>query len=360
MKREIGQSAAVVVIVVVVVGIVGGLIGYYVKPAAPATTVTVTVPGPTVTVTVTAPENKRFSNIHIYFFPGGAVGDTFATVVYNGAVAAAQDLGCHVIYEWSGWDPATMITQFQQAMAASPDGICIMGHPGDNAFDPFIAQAENMGIIVTSANTTLPVAESLYFTKGFGYVGQDLYASGYKLGTAAAKELNLQPGDRAMVWGLLSQPTRGLRTQGIIDALHADNVVVDYIEITSAINSDASLGVPVVTAYIAAHPDVKLIVTDHGSLTATIPTYLSAAGKTPGQIGAAGFDTLGPTIAGIENNWITCVLDQQQWLQGYLPILQVCLTKAYGFSGLYIDTGAGIVDKTNCTAIAALSAEGIR
>jgi simple sugar transport system substrate-binding protein len=360
MKREIGQSAAVVLIVVVVVGIVGGMIGYVLKPAevTPGATVTVTVP---VTVTVTAPpENKHFSGVSIYFFCGGAIGDTFATVVYNGAVSAAKDLGCSVTYEWSGWDPQKMVTQFQEAMAARPDGICIMGHPGDNAYDPFIAQAEAQGIIVTSVNTTLPVAESLYYTKGFGYVGQELYASGWKLGQACVTELNLKAGDRAMVWGLLSQPTRGLRTKGIIDALENNGVNVDYIEITSAINADASLGVPVCTAYIAAHPDVKLIVTDHGSLTATLPTYLSSAGKSPGDIGAAGFDTLGPTIKGIQDGWITCVLDQQQWLQGYLPILQVCLTKLYGFSGLHIDTGAGIVDKTNCAAIASLSAAGIR
>jgi len=358
MKGEISQKAAVMLVIVIVAAIVGGAVGYVLKPAevTPGTTVTVTVPGPT--VTVTAP--KRFSGISIYFFCGGAIGDTFATVVYNGAVAATEDFGTNTTYEWSGWDPATMVTQFQEAIAARPDGICIMGHPGDDAYAPFIKQAEDLGIIVTSVNTTLPANEALYYTKGFGYVGQELYASGWKLGSACVTELDLKAGDRAMVWGLLSQPTRGLRTKGVIDALENVGVTVDYIEITSAINADASLGVPVCTAYISAHPDVKLIVTDHGSLTATLPTYLSSAGKTPGQIGAAGFDTLAPTIAGIKDGWITCVLDQQQWLQGYLPILQVCLTKLYGFSGLHIDTGAGIVDSTNYAAVESLSAAGIR
>jgi simple sugar transport system substrate-binding protein len=35
------------------------------------------------------------------------------------------------------------------------------------------------------------------------------------------------------------------------------------------------------------------------------------------------------------------------WLQGYLPIFQVCLTKVYKFAGLYIDTGSGIINKSN-------------
>ena len=41
------------------------------------------------------------------------------------------------------------------------------------------------------------------------------------------------------------------------------------------------------------------------------------------------------------------MIDQQPWLQGYLPILQLCLTKTYGFSGLHIDTGGGFADKGN-------------
>ena len=40
-------------------------------------------------------------------------------------------------------------------------------------------------------------------------------------------------------------------------------------------------GTPTFTGYVTSHPDVKLIVTDHGGLTATAQTYLSAAGKQP-------------------------------------------------------------------------------
>ena len=36
-----------------------------------------------------------------------------------------------------------MTTQFQQAAATKPDGIAVMGHPGDTAFDPLIDAAEN-------------------------------------------------------------------------------------------------------------------------------------------------------------------------------------------------------------------------
>ena len=60
---------------------------------------------------------------------------------------------------------------------------------------------------------------------------------------------------------------------------------------------------------------------------------MKAAGKRPGQIKAAGFDMSQGSIAAIKSGWLGLVIDQQEWLQGYLPILQICLTKVYGFSG---------------------------
>ena len=57
------------------------------------------------------------SGTDIVFFPGGSPGGPFATVVYNGAVAAAADLGANVEYVWSDWNPEKMVTQFAEAAA---------------------------------------------------------------------------------------------------------------------------------------------------------------------------------------------------------------------------------------------------
>jgi simple sugar transport system substrate-binding protein len=303
---------------------------------------------------------KHFAGIRIVFFPGGSEGGPFASVVYRGAKAAEEDLGCTVDYVWSGWLPDKMVAQFKDAIARRPDGIAIMGHPGVAAYGPLVDEAESKGIIVTSQNTTLPAIEEKYKARGFGYVGQELYPSGVMLAKGAAQRAGLKKGDRAMVWGLLGQETRGLRTKGCIDALKQLGVTVDYIEISDAVNSDASLGTPVVASYIATHPDVKLLITDHGALTATLGTYLNGARKKPGDIYTAGFDLSAATAAAIKEGWVGCVLDQQPWLQGYLPILQICLTKKYGFAGLHIDTGAAIIDKTNIDFVAPLAEKGIR
>jgi simple sugar transport system substrate-binding protein len=303
---------------------------------------------------------KHFEGIRIVFFPGGSEGGPFASVVYRGAKAAEEDLGCKVDYVWSGWLPDKMVAQFKDAIARRPDGIAIMGHPGVAAYAPLVDEAVAKGIIVTSQNTTLPAIEDKYKAQGFGYVGQELYASGVMLAKGAAQRAGLKNGDRAMVWGLLGQETRGLRTKGCIDALKEMGVTVDYIEISDAVNSDASLGTPIVASYIATHPDVKLLITDHGALTATLGTYLNAARKKPGDIYTAGFDLSAATATAIKEGWVGCVLDQQPWLQGYLPIVQICLTKKYGFAGLHIDTGAAIIDKTNIDFVAPLAEKGIR
>ncbi len=303
---------------------------------------------------------KWCSSVKITFFPGGPEGGVFAVNVYNGAVQAAADLGAKVSYVWSDWDTTKMIQQFQEAMATKPDGIAVMGHPGDPSFDTLIDQAETQGIIVTSQNTELPLAQAKYAANGFGYVGAVNYDAGHALGVEAVKRFNLQKGDRAMVWGLLSQPSRGERTKGVIDAFKEAGLTVDYIEIDSATNADPAAGTATFTGYVSAHPDVKVIVTDHGGLTATAGTYLQAAGKKAGDIKMAGFDLSPATVTAIQQGWMNLVIDQQEWLQGYLPILQVCLAKVYGFSGLDINTGAGFVDKTNVDFIAPLANKNIR
>ena len=74
-----------------------------------------------------AAEGGWCSNTDIVFFPGGSPGGPFATVVYNGAVQAAEDLGANMETVWSDWNPENMITQFSEAVATGPDGIAVRG-----------------------------------------------------------------------------------------------------------------------------------------------------------------------------------------------------------------------------------------
>ena len=209
-------------------------------------------------------------------------------------------------------------------------------------------------------NTELPNAAAEHASQGFGYVGAVLHDAGFNLAQETIRRGNLQSGDRVFVWGLKSQPGRGERTQGILDALDEAGMTVDYLEIDDATNADPAAGIPTYTGYVSAHPDVKAIIIDHGNLTSTIPSYMEAANQGPDDIYAAGFDLSPATVEGVKNGFVDLVIDQQQWLQGFEAILQLCLSHAYGFSGLRIDTGGGFVDASNIEAIAPLVEQQIR
>jgi len=307
-----------------------------------------------------AAEGGWCSGTDIVFFPGGSPGGSFETVVYNGALAAAADTGAQVEYVWSDWNPEKMITQFSEAMATSPDGIAVMGHPGNEAFAPLVEEAEANGILVTSMNVQLLGLQEEFGSNGFGYVGAINYNAGFSLGKEAATRAGLQAGDKAFVWGLVAQAGRGERTQGILDALEEAGVEVIYQEIDDATNADASAGVPVFTGIMSANPDIKLIVTDHGNLTGTQQTYLEAAGLGADDVFAAGFDLSGATVEAIRGGWTDLVIDQQQFLQGYMAILQLCLSDNYAFTGLQIDTGSGFAHKDNVEILAPLVEQQIR
>jgi simple sugar transport system substrate-binding protein len=302
---------------------------------------------------------------NIVFFPGGTEGGGFETVVYNGAKEAEALFGPKVNYVWSDWDPAKMISQFSEAVATAPDGIAVMGHPGDAAFKPLIDDAVAKGIVVTVMNTELPETEAAHMAQGTGYVGAVLHQAGYDLAQEAVKRGGLTPGDKVFVWGLLSQPGRGERTQGIIDGLvdagwAGVGTDIIYLEIDDATNADPAQGISTFTGMASSNPDLKAAIFDHGNLTSTAQSYLEAAGLGPDSIYVAGFDLSPATVAAIQSGFTDLVIDQQQWLQGFEAVAQICLTHNYGFSGLFINTGGGFVDKSNVDMIAPLVAEQIR
>ena len=294
------------------------------------------------------------------FFPGGPEGGPFGTIVYNGAVAAAEHTGCHVDYYWSQWNSEIMIKQFKEAVALQPDGIAIYGFPGDAAMRPIIEEAMSMGIAITTMNTPLPELEKTYKGDGFGYAGADLYTAGYNLGAKGVEVCGLSAGDKAFVWGLVSMPNRGDRTIGALDALKDLGVEVVYQEIPDNVNSDASQGIPMYVATYAANPDIKMVITDHGGLTASLPTYMKAAGHGSVDVCGAGFDLSGPITKGIKEGYIDVVIDQQPFIEGYMPIIQLYLTTKYGMAGLNMDTGAAFVTGANIDAVAPLADLQIR
>src|SRR5271157_3561822 len=219
----------------------------------------------------------------MYMQMGGNPGDGATLARQTGAAQAAAALGVELKSQFSAWAPATMINQFKEAMAARPNCIEIMGHPGSTAFHDLVKQATDQGIVVTDGNSPLTPLQNEFGTKGFGYAGVDLYAGGALTANAMLAQ-GLKSGDEAMVYGVFSQAERGQSEKGLADTLEKAGLKVDRLQITQEVNSDTSLGVPILAAYIQAHPNLKAIGTQHGGVTGTMDQVLNKAGKKPGDI----------------------------------------------------------------------------
>lgn len=295
----------------------------------------------------------------IYMQMGGTQGDGTTLARTNGAKDAAEALGIELHEQYSSWDQQAMINQFKEAMAAEPDGIAIMGHPGEDAFQALVDEAVSQGIIVTSGNNSLPNLEAQYQGLGFGYAGADLYQGGYVTGKAMVAA-GLEAGDEALVYDIWHEELRSRSPQGIQDALEEAGVIVDTLDVSQEVNSDVSLATPILTAYLEAHPDLKAIGTQHGNITAALVNVLSANGYEPGDIIVGGIDLSPATVAGVQEGYISATFDQVLYLQGFVPVLQIWLTKNYMIPGLHIDTGVGVVTPGNIAGIVPLIEAGMR
>ena len=295
--------------------------------------------------------------IRIRFFVGGNPGDAFATIVHNGAKQAEADLGATIDYVFSGWDVEKLISQLREAIAAKPDGIAMMGHPGDDAIMPLAEEASAAGILMEYQNVDVPKVRAAF---GGGYIGADLTPQGRALGERAVEQFGLQAGDHAIVFGAWGQPGRFIREEGTAVALEEAGLTVERITAPPASASDPNLLTPLLSAAFLKQPDTKLIVYAGGQALSVVPNYMAAIGKGPGEITNIGFDLSPAIITAFSEGWVQLTSDQQPFLQGYLPILSLSLSKKWGFSALSYDTGAGFVDQSNYQAVATFAEAGIR
>ncbi|HEX7390946.1 MAG TPA: substrate-binding domain-containing protein [Acidiphilium sp.] len=302
---------------------------------------------------------KLGAGLTMYFQMGGSPGDASTLPREIGAKDAAKAFGVKLIEQYSDWQPQTMIAQFRQALAASPDCIEIMGHPGNKPFMPLVAQAEKQGIVVTAGNVPLDKLEALYRSNGFGYAGTFLFKGGETTADAMIKAGHLTKGDVALVYGVFAEGIRGLSAKGMVHGLQQAGLKVYTLNISDQVNSDPALAVPILVAFIERHPELKAIGTQHGLVTAFIPQALKEAGKKPGQITVGGIDLAPATIAGLKSGYINVTLNQQLYLQGFLPVAQCVLTKKFGLQGMNTNTAAGTDDAAMIEKLAPMVKKGI-
>lgn len=296
-------------------------------------------------------------DVKLRFFVGGAEGDAFGTIVYNGAKQAANDTGAQVEYVFSGWSSEKMVQQLREAVASKPAGIAMMGHPGDASIMPLAEQASKDGIKMMYQNVPVPQVVAAF---GGGYVGAQQEAQGHALGVEAVRLSGLKAGDTAIMLGPFNNENRGARERGTVAALEAAGIKVVQIDSPPEWAADPNLAIPVITAAIVANPETKMVGYPGGQMLGNVPTYMQAAGKKPGEIFNFGFDTSPQIVTAFADGWVQLTADQQPFLQGYLPILSLCQQVVYGLAPINVDTGAGFVTPDNYKIVAELATEALR
>jgi len=109
---------------------------------------------------------------------------------------------------------------------------------------------------------------------------------------------------------------------------------------------------------IRQHPKARVFIDDVNLLGSA--KALESLGIPPEAMFLAGFDLSQDLVPFLETGRIKLVSDQQPFLQGYLAVLQLVLTRTWGFSGLRIDTGMGIVTPASLDRLKPYILQGLR
>jgi len=302
---------------------------------------------------------KWCSGVDITLFSGGPAGGAFNSIIDRGAMQAAEDTGANVQIIYSEWDFDKMITQLRDMIGQAPDGIAMMGHPGDAAIMPLAEQAQAAGINMMYMNVDVPEVRARF---GSGYVGASLFAQGRALGAETLRLAGdeLGPGDKAIVMSRWESENRAQRELGLVEVLEEAGIEVIKLQEAEGASADQMLQLPLLTATLLSNPETKLIGYPGGPWLAAAPAFMNAIGKKPDEIMAVGFDLGQGVMTAFEGGYVMVTSDQQPYQQGYMPVLSLCQQEVYKLGPLNVDTGAGFVTADNYQDVVALAQEGVR
>jgi len=276
----------------------------------------------------------------------GSAGDAFWDVVQNGAEAAGEDLGISVDYQSDG-DPQRQAQLIDAAVNQGVDGIVVsMANP--DALQDSVEAAVDAGIPVVTINSGGDRSAEF---GAIGHVGQDETIAGQGAGR------ELAAGGATNVLCVVHEAGNvGLeqRCSGASEGLGADvtPLQVDINDLQGAQSTIAS--------QLQSDPTIDAVLTLNSAVAAVAVEAAADAGS---EAQVATFDLNQDVISGIQGGDIAFAVDQQQYEQGYLPIVMLQLyaenLNTVG-GGQPVLTGPGIVDASNVDEIADLASAGTR
>jgi len=275
-----------------------------------------------------------------FVFVNHVTTNAFFTPTQSGAADACRLLGCS--YTWTGSETsnvAEMTKAMQTAIAGKADGIAV-AIIDKVAFDAPTNAAFAAGIPVVSYN-----ADGSPTNKRLAYIGQDLFVSGQGMGARIVDLVGSGPvGLFIATPGTLNiQP----RIDGAVAAIKASGKPITYsITATGALIGQELTSVE---SWWQGHQSVKgMFAVDQGSTQGIIQTVEKYGLRAKG-VKDGGYDLPVPIIQGIKNGLCDFTIDQQPYLQGFYPVIQLYLYRISG--GLVgaesMNTGIKFVTQAN-------------
>ncbi|MEV0341368.1 sugar ABC transporter substrate-binding protein [Nocardia sp. NPDC050713] len=275
----------------------------------------------------------------------GSAGDAFWNVVKNGAEAAGKELGVAVEYNSSG-DPGQQAKLIDNAVAQGVDGLVVsMANP--EALRPSVERAVSAGVPVVTINSG--ESESAKYG-AFAHVGQSEglagQAAGRRLADAGREKLLCVIHEAGNI-GANQRCDGATRAFGNGTTLQVDinNPTDAQSRIKGALEADRSI-------------DAVLTLNSQVAARAVDAVRESRSAAT-----VATFDLNTDVVEALRAGALLFAVDQQQYEQGYLPIVLLELYRANLNTvggGAPVQTGPGFVDADNVEAVATLVAQGTR
>lgn len=282
----------------------------------------------------------------------GQASDPFWSVVQRGTDQAASDMGVTVEYQApTSFDMVAMSQLIDAAVASDPDGI-VVSIPDASALTPAIQGALDAGIPVISINSGYETSQELGLML---HVGQTEYEAGLGGGQRMAEE-----GVTNAICLIHEAGNAGLeeRCRGFTDGLAESGGTVEQLVVDLNNPTEAQQRVE---AALAANPDINGIMALGPTGAAPALMAIESAGVSD-SVQLATFDLSPEVLEGIQDGTVLFAIDQQQYLQGYLPISLLTLYQRNGneLAEDILMTGPGFVDTSNVDQVVDLIEGGTR
>ena len=271
-----------------------------------------------------------------FVFVNHVTTNEFFTAAIYGIQDACAFFGCS--YQWTGSQNSVvseMVSAMQTAIAGKADGIAVPLIDA-TAFDSPTANALAAGIPVISYNADVPVGSP---NKRLCYVGQSLYQSGYNIAT---RWLKLVPKGGHVMLSIISPGTLNVqpRLDGYIQAIKDHGKTVTYDVVNTS--TDQATELSRIESYYLSHKDVAGLFGVGGSDTYACGFVSAKYGLAKKGVIVAGYDLYPQTLGYIKSGDMTFTTDQQPYLQGFVPLLQMYLYKLSGGAVAPADTNTSL------------------